>query len=102
MEDHSVAGALEQSAKLLLRFAQGAFGEFTLRVVDNAGADEILAFRGQAQQTDFGGDEAAIGLLVEPFENRNTPGQDFIGLFAGKLTGALAAGLILRTDIRRR
>ncbi|MEO8426852.1 MAG: hypothetical protein ABI651_07050, partial [Verrucomicrobiota bacterium] len=100
MENHSVARTFKQRAKLLFRFTQGAFRAFALRVVHDAGANQILAFRRQAQQPDFGRNQPAIGLLLmDPFEDRHSSRQGFSHQFACKLAGATSTRLKFRADI---
>src|SRR6266566_1680092 len=80
--------------------SKSALRAFALGVVNDAGANQILALRRQAQQPDFGGNQPATGLLLMyPREHRHSAAQSFIHFFAGKLAGASSARLKFRTDI---
>ena len=102
MEDHALARPFEQRAKLRFRFAQGALRAFALGVVNDAGANQILALGRQAQQPDFGGNQPAVGSLVNPFENRNASGENLVGFFTDEVAGSASTRLKFRADIGRR
>src|SRR2546423_9165002 len=100
MKDHSLAGAFEESAKLFFRLAQRLLRPLALGVVNDAGADQIVTFRRQAQQPDLGRDEPAVGLLVNPFKNRRASRQSLIHFFTGQFARAPAIWLEFGTNVR--
>ena len=100
MENDALAGAFEQRAELCFRFAQGALSLFALGIIYDAGTDQILAFRREAQEADFGRDERAIGSSVSPLENRCLPSQRLIHFFASEFARAWSIALKLRADVR--
>src|SRR5688572_7489135 len=82
VQDYSLAGPFKKGSELFLRFPQRNLGTFSLRIVNDAGADQILALRRQAQQPDLGRNETAIWLPVNPFKNGITSRQGLIHYFA--------------------
>src|SRR4029453_15844248 len=69
VKDDSVTGAFEERAELFFRLTQRLLRALALGVFNDAGANQILSLRRQAQQPDLGWDETAVGLLVNPFKN---------------------------------
>src|SRR5438067_8952542 len=87
MENDALAGAFEERAELCFRFAQGALGAVALGVINDAGANQILAVGWKPQEADFGGNELTARLLfVEPLENRHTASEGFVHFFSGEIT----------------
>jgi hypothetical protein len=56
LEHHAVAGTFKECAELLFGLPQGALRPFAIGVIDDAGANEILALGRKAQQPDLGRD----------------------------------------------
>ena len=83
VKDHSLTGAFEERAELFFRLAQRLLRALAFRVVNDAGADQIVTLGRQTQQADLGRDEPTAGLLVNPFKNRGASRQSLIHFFAG-------------------
>jgi hypothetical protein len=98
MENHPMARAFKQRAVLRFRFAQGALRTFAFGVVDDAGANQVLTFCRQAQQPNFGRNQPAVGLLMDPLEYRHFARQGCIHQFAGEFAGTSPARLKFGAD----
>ena len=97
----ALTGAFEERAKFFFGLAKRALRAFAFSVVNDAGTNQILTFRGQTQQPDLGGDKNPIGMPVNPFEHRRASRQSFRHFLSGQFSGVPAVRLEFRTHIRR-